>query len=250
MHFQAFSRRGRDKPRNEDALLLAGVVRQGSVDASGWVDAAHPVVLAVADGVGASHRPRRASRTLLAMLAARLARDPMQNLGHLLWALHADYKALGTSRTSVGMASTLVGVRIVGQSVSVFNVGDSPAIVLNGAGGWTQLSHDHTQLQEMVDACEIAPEQARDVGSIYGGLTSQFISEPDADEFQVNLSHHTLQQNETLLLASDGLTEVLSHHGIANLLVRQETLALAELFHAARARGGEDDFSVIAVRLD
>lgn len=250
MYFRAFSQRGRNKSHNEDALLWAGLVRQGSVDVSGLVDAAHPVVFAVADGVRISHQPRRASRTLLGMLATRLAREPMQNLGHMLWALHADYKALGTSRASFGLASTLVGVRIVGQSVAIFNVGDSPAIVLDAAGGWYQLSHDHTQLQELVDEGEIEADQVRDVGSIYGGLTSQFISEPDADDFQVHLSNHTLQQGETLLLASDGLTEALRHHDIANLLLGHKTLALAELFHAAKARGGEDDFSVIAIRLD
>lgn len=144
----------------------------------------------------------------------------------------------------------LVRVRIVGLSGTVFNVGDSPAIVLDAAGGWTQLTHDHTQLQELVDEGEIESDQARDVGSIYGGLTSQFISEPDADDFQMYLSHNTLQQGETFLLASDGLTQALCHHDIANLLLGHKTLALAELFHAARARGGEDDFSVIAIRLD
>lgn len=51
------------------------------------------------------------------------------------------------------MASTLVGVRIVGNAVTIFNVGDSRAYLLTGGvnGGPVHiLSRDHSLLNDML----------------------------------------------------------------------------------------------------
>ncbi len=106
--FYAFSQRGTGKAHNEDAVLLAGQVCQGSVRQSGTVDASQPLYFAVADGVAISTRPRTASRRLLELLQKRtntsLADTP---LIPLLRQVQQDYVALAANSELHGMATTL-----------------------------------------------------------------------------------------------------------------------------------------------
>ncbi len=48
----------------------------------------------------------------------------------ILHQVQQDYAALGADTDLHGMASTLVGVQIVGNEVTIFNVGDSRAYLL------------------------------------------------------------------------------------------------------------------------
>lgn len=248
--FHAFSQRGKGKLHNEDALLLNHRVYQGSVRESGLLAGDAPQWFAIADGVSSSFQPRRASRTLLQMLETRLTCDRDASLKNTLWALNRDFTVLGESAALQGMASTLVGARMDGLEVTVFNVGDSVACVLGANGRWAQLSRDHTVLQDMLDDGEINADQVKLVSRIYSGLTSQFISEPDFDDFRVHFSRHTLQPGDLLVLASDGLTETLSTTEMETIFSARNDLDLQKVMHASRALGGGDDFSVITLSLE
>lgn len=69
-----------------------------------------------------------------------------------------NHAALGADAELYGMASTLVGVRIVGNAVTIFNVGDSRAYLLTGGvnGGPVHiLSRDHSLLNDMLtESCQ------------------------------------------------------------------------------------------------
>jgi serine/threonine protein phosphatase PrpC len=249
-HFTAFSQRGRGKLHNEDALLVAGHVKQGSVREEGLVDASIPVLFAVADGVAISNRPRTASRILLDMLSNRFAKENKQ-VEHMLHALQVDFMELGAKDPKYfGMATTLAGVRIERTDVTVFNVGDSRVYVLDKDGGIHQLTRDQTLLQDMLDNGEITAEEASHAASIYQGLTGQFIADSSFDEFRFNITHHTLQAGEKLLLASDGLYEALTDDEVAMLIGNGSSQCLQDTFTASRKHGGTDDFSLICILAD
>ncbi len=149
-----------------------------------------------------------------------------------------------------GMASTLVGVRLIGNAVTIFNVGDSRAYLLMGGadGGQAQLlSRDHSLLNDMLMDGEITPAQAGNAASIPRGLSCQFIADAEFDEFSVNIVTHELQPGERLLLCSDGLYEVLSDAEIAALLVGHSDEDLLNACKASRRAGGADAFSVIVL---
>ena len=251
--FICFSHRGTGKAHNEDAVLLDGHVHQGRVREHGAVDASLPRYFAVADGVAIGTRPRTASRRLLELLQTRLATAPANaSLSALLHQVQQDYVALSANAELVGMASTLVGVRLIGNAVTIFNVGNSRAYLLTGGaeGGQAQLlSRDHSLLNAMLVAGEISPEQAGNAASILHGLTCQFIADAEFDEFNVNIITHELQLGERLLLCSDGLNEVLSDAEIAALLVGHSDEDLLNACKASRRVGGTDDFSVIVLAL-
>ena len=253
--FNAFSQRGIGKANNEDAILLAGQVHQGRVRQRGAVDTSQPRCFAVADGVSIGTLPRIASRRLLELLQNRLATaDATASLAALLRQVQHDYVALSDANAQfAGMASTLVGVRLIGNSATIFNVGDSRAYLLTGDASSPQiqlLSCDHSFLNDLIDAGEMTQAQSETAASFMRGLTSQFIADAEFDDFKVCVVSHAMQPGERLLLCSDGLNEVLSDTQIANLLLSHGEDDLLNACKASRRAGGTDDFSVIVLEID
>ncbi|MDP2370319.1 PP2C family protein-serine/threonine phosphatase [Rhodoferax sp.] len=253
--FSSFSQRGSGKAHNEDAVLLDDSVHQGRVRECGETDLSQPRYFAVADGVAIGTRPRTASRHLLELLQVRLnAAAAAAPLGPLLHGLQHDYAALSANTDFQGMAATLVGVRVVGSVVTIFNVGDSRAYLLANDNDGCQahlLTRDHSVLNDMIDDGEITPEQSEDAASFMRGLTSQFIVDAEFDDFKVSIATHEWRAGERLLLCSDGLNEVLTDRQFAALLVGNSLEDLLNACKASRRAGGTDDFSVIVLeRLD
>lgn len=249
--FNSFSQRGTGKTHNEDAALLDDQVHQGRIRGHGEVDTSQSRYFAVADGVSSGTLPRTASRRLLELLQIRLATAPdTASLSALLHQVQQDYVALSANAELGGMASTLVGARLIGNTATIFNIGDSRAYLLTG-GQAHLLSRDHSLLNDMLMAGEITPMQAANAASIMKGLTCQFIADAEFEEFNVNIATHELQPGERLLLCSDGLNEVLSDVEIAALFISNSDDDLLNACKAARCAGGTDDFSVIVLaRLD
>jgi protein phosphatase len=250
--FNAFSQRGTGKAHNEDALLLAGQVSQGRVRERGAVDASQPRCFAVADGVSSGTLPRTASRRLLELLHIRLATaEATASLAALLRQVQRDYAALGEANAQLsGMASTLVGVRLIGHTATLFNVGDARAYLLTDSADEPEarlLSRDHSFLNDLIDDGEMTLAQSTGAASFLRGLTSQFIADAEFDEFKVNTVTHVLQPGERLVLCSDGLNEVLSDTEIAKLLVGNSVEDLLNACKASRRAGGTDDFSVMTL---
>ena len=253
---RCFSKRGVGKARNEDAIMLPGLVQQGTVREHGFLDLSEPPeprYFAIADGVSLGVEPRKASFRLLARFHGLLhGVETNTSLSELLHRLQKKFAALGDKPESFGMASTLVGARLVGNTATIFNVGDSRAYLLTDSANGCQaklLSRDHNVLNDMLDDGYITPEQAKNAASIYRGLTSQFTADPAYDELKVNVVTHTLQQGERLLLCSDGLNEVLSDAEIAELFAENSDKALIKAYMASRRAGGRDDFSVIVIEV-
>ncbi|MEO6291002.1 MAG: DNA translocase FtsK [Burkholderiaceae bacterium] len=248
---RCFSKRGREKARNEDAIMLPGLYRQGTVRIHGYLDGSEAHYFAIADGVSSSAVPSWASVRLLSLLRRLLTEAQTDaSISELLHHLQKKYATDNDRPEHFGMASTLVGARLMGNTATIFNVGDSRAYLLtDGANGCQAqlLSRDHNLLNDMLDDGDITPDEAKNAASIYRGLTSQFINDPAYDELQVNVVTHTLQNGERLLLCSDGLNEVLSDADIGELFAENSDETLLKAYIATRSAGGVDDFSVIVI---
>lgn len=243
--YAAFSQRGRGKLYNEDAVLLDNQVHQGSVRERGIVDTSQPRYFAIADGVAIGTLPRVASRRLLEILRDHLASaTATEPLSPLIQQVQQDYVALSDNPRFYGMASTLVGVRLLENTVTIFNVGDSRAYLL-ADGRVHLLSRDHSLLNDFIDDGEITLEQATNTASILQGLTCQFIADAECDDFRVNIITYQLRPGERILLCSDGLNEALVDAQIASLFANESETELLDAFKSARQAGGTDDFSLI-----
>jgi len=190
--YTVFSQRGRGKIHNEDAVLLDNQVYQGSVREGGMVDTSQPRYFTIADGVAIGTLPRLASRRLLEILRDHLASaSATESLSPLLHRVQQDYVALSDNPKFHGMAATLVGVRLLGSTAAIFNVGDSRAYLL-ADGRADLLSRDHSLLNDLIDDGEITAEQTKNAASILQGLTCQFIADAECDDFRINIATHEL----------------------------------------------------------
>lgn len=141
-----------------------------------------------------------------------------------------------------GMGTTLVAAIYVDGHFFVLNVGDSRAYKLTGSR-ITQITHDHSLVQDMVDRGEITPEEARthprrNVITRALGVNENVPS----DVFRVRLA-----RGSRLLLCSDGLTNMLEDSEIL-ALSRQNTDVLSlghALMTAALDRGARDNVTIL-----
>ncbi|MDO8895241.1 PP2C family serine/threonine-protein phosphatase [Nitrosomonas sp.] len=111
-----------------------------------------------------------ASRRLLEILGGHLAStSATESLSPLFHRVQQDYLALSDNPRFHGMAAILVGVRLLGNTATIFNVGDSRAYLLTD-GRADLLSRDHSLLNDLIDDGEITAEQTKNAASILQGL--------------------------------------------------------------------------------
>ena len=146
-----------------------------------------------------------------------------------------------------GMGATLTAAWIDGAKLSIAHVGDSRAYLLR-SGSLLQLTRDHSLVAEQVrrgilTAAEADESEMQSV--LLRALGAQAEVEVDAEE-------HTLFPRDILLLCSDGLTRVVTEPEIAGTLQAETdpTRASEKLVALANERGGPDNISVVAVRLE
>jgi serine/threonine protein phosphatase PrpC len=146
-----------------------------------------------------------------------------------------------------GMGATLTAAWIDGAKLSIAHVGDSRAYLLR-SGSLLQLTRDHSLVAEQVrrgilTAAEADESEMQSV--LLRALGAQAEIEVDAEE-------HTLFPRDVLLLCSDGLTRMVTEPEIAGMLQAETdpTRASEKLVELANERGGPDNISVVAVRLE
>lgn len=141
-----------------------------------------------------------------------------------------------------GMGTTLIGGICVEDRVILANIGDSRAYVLEGSR-IAQMTTDHSLVAEMIRTGRLTPEQARS----YPGrnLITRAIG-VDAD-VGADLYEITLQDNQILLLCSDGLYGMVTDEEIAAAIQSSQTLEEAgdQLVSIALEAGGHDNITVV-----
>lgn len=201
----------------------------------------------VADGMG-GHRHGE--------VASALVRDAVTDLvtrGHtLVEAVRAaDERLLQQSRgvcDGLPMGTTIAAVRMSGENYEVAWVGDSRVYLWQNQ--LRQISHDHSLVQELVEAGLLDQTQAarhpqRNVITQALGITA-------ADQLHIGMARGRLQPGMCFLLCSDGLTEELNDSAIEELIARRDLAAQECVDHlvlAALDRGGKDNVTAILARI-
>jgi len=148
------------------------------------------------------------------------------------------------------LGTTVVAALVIGGQVSVVNVGDSRAYTWHG-GQLATLTRDHSLVAQLVAAGQISPDDIYTHprrNEIFRALGDQRLTEGEVDVFS-----HQLQPGDGLLLCSDGLWDFVRDPSIAATLVEHQTAdpqsACHTLIEQANTAGGEDNISVVFVRL-
>ncbi len=158
----------------------------------------------------------------------------------------AIFNAANSNPQYAGMGTTLVVGVFRDARLLMGHVGDSRAYRLR-ASRLTQITHDHSLLQEQIDSGLITPEQA--AFSANKNLVTRAVGVEDTVLLETHL--HDVLPGDTYLLCSDGLSDMLDDESIAQLLMGAETLpeAAGALVDAANDAGGKDNISVVLARV-
>lgn len=159
----------------------------------------------------------------------------------------AIHEAADQSPTTNGMGSTVVAARLTGNVLSIAHVGDS-RIYLSREGELRQLTQDHSLVMEQVRRGLISPEEAEQ-SELANVIMRALGAEPTVE---IDLDEHWLNEGDQVLLCSDGLTRMVPDAQIASVLKEPYTAqqACERLVELANEHGGEDNVTVILVRLE
>jgi len=149
-----------------------------------------------------------------------------------------DKRGIGTTATVLVL---MRGRYLIGQ------VGDSRAYLLRD-GAFTQLTKDHSYVQEQVDAGLLTPEQAR--VHPYSNVITRCVGA--SVDVVPDLYFGSLNTGDVVLLASDGLTGMLEDEQLVKILKSEgdPQTWVDRMITEANRRGGLDNITAIVVRID
>jgi protein phosphatase len=183
-------------------------------------------LIAVADGVGGEDGGDVASTAAVDALAKTFApsfRESARSaLAASVQAANAAVLQVSKDERYSKAATTLVAAAIRGREAAIANLGDSRAYLVRGTE-IRQLTTDHSGAQ---------------VSSI-----TRFVG--DARGVQPDIFVETLQPADRLVLCSDGLTRHVTDPEIAAAMREAPDRAADALVALAKARGGEDNVTVV-----
>lgn len=269
----ATSHIGRVRKGNEDNYLLLNIS-----DAKTWMSSQDPgefviesqkfevddsgVVLAVSDGMGGALAGEVASKMAVETVSQKfLDEDPEktitpedfhESLISKLYdaTVYANYLIHHQGRTDAqyqGMGATFTGVGITPQAVDLIQVGDSRAYLVRNSQIY-QVTKDQSLVQQLIDAGQIQPEEAET-----HTLKNVILQALGAQNEIFPVSARLLpQRNDVLLLCSDGLSNKVSGTDMQRIILdnfNQLQIAAAQLVKEANERGGEDNITLILVKL-
>ncbi|HZQ90841.1 MAG TPA: Stp1/IreP family PP2C-type Ser/Thr phosphatase [Terriglobales bacterium] len=145
-----------------------------------------------------------------------------------------------------GMGSTIVSVFVEDGFFSVAHVGDS-RIYLVRHGEMQQLTQDHSLVMEQVRRGLLTREEAEK-----SEAQNIILRALGSEEHEPDLDDQIAQQGDLLLLATDGLTKLVSDDKILEIIKLAPSLnaAVEQLIQAAKDAGGDDNVTCMLVRLE
>jgi serine/threonine protein phosphatase PrpC len=236
----AASEVGMVRALNEDSFLVSG-----------------PVFL-VADGMGGHNAGDQASQAVRATFGTAFGAPVPASTAEVLDAIQRSNTAVRAIEPPEGAATAISGTTLAGVALvetddsgmlhwMAFNIGDSRIYSWDGRS-LTQLSVDHSAVQELLDAGTITDEEAAlhpDRNIITRAIGASEVV--DADVWLVPAA-----SSQAFVMCSDGLTKEVGDEQIARILAQHiaseggATLA-DELVGAALAAGGRDNVTVVVV---
>jgi protein phosphatase len=206
---------------------------------------AGPRLLAVADGMGGHAAGDVASKVVIAALEHL---DDDAPSGDLLQSLREAVfegsehlrEVIRESPQLEGMGTTLTAILFAGGRLALCHVGDSRAYLVRD-GQMSQITHDDTFVQTLIDDGRITAEEANSHPQ-----RSLLLRALNGQEVEPDLSMREARAGDRYLLCSDGLSGVVSEETLAEALKDPDPEATADrLIELALRSGGPDNVTVI-----
>jgi protein phosphatase len=261
--------RGKVRPANEDQFLVAELARTLWVHQSSLPHgpARHGRnrghIFLVADGMGGHHGGEVASRLTVASIEGFVL-HLLRRFSNLQGAdepgvLREFQAALSEANDRLieeaaqhpelgGMGTTLTLAFVSNWTLFVVHAGDSRCYLHRGEA-LTQLTQDHTVVGELLRRGVLNKEQA--AGHPYRHVVTNVVG-GNQDGVHAELRRFDLEPGDTLLLCSDGLTDMLDDERMGRILREAPSpqASCERLVGEANARGGRDNVTAVVARFD
>ncbi len=206
---------------------------------------AGPRLLAVADGMGGHAAGDVASKVVIAALEHldddTPSGDMLQSMREAVFEGSEHLReVIRESPQLEGMGTTLTAILFAGGRLALCHVGDSRAYLLRD-GQLSQITHDDTFVQTLIDDGRITQEEAN--SHPQRSLLLRALNGQDVDP---DLSMREARAGDRYLLCSDGLSGVVSEETLAEALLDPDPQSTADrLIELALRSGGPDNITVI-----
>ena len=226
--------------------------KQVNEDAAFHMETRHGLLAVVCDGMGGHAGGKEASelatKTIQEIVtAAPEVTSPRDALRVAIEEANRRVWGMPTDEGGYRPGSTVVAVLAHAAGAEVAHVGDSRVYLLH-AGAITQVTKDHSMVQEMVDRNIIKAEDAAkhpDANKIMRALGI-------AKDVDVDLRPEPVQftAGDVFVLCSDGLSDLVGASEILDIAgSRPAAQAAGQLIDLANARGGHDNITALIVRM-
>lgn len=237
MNIQVFSKTGSVRQQNEDSYAYDREKK----------------IFVVADGMGGHKRGEVASdmavKTVMQELTDSSSGDDDTIISEIESGMKAANSAVYTHAKEhpdhQGMGTTLSVVRFVDDKVFYGHVGDS-RIYLYDEGLLTQLTKDHTMVEELVDIGTISSEEAKThpkKNVLIKALGTQEDVEADTGSVRV-------KPGNIIVLMTDGVYEYVDEGLLAELLSKNPLPQVEETIDRVIQEGGaKDNYTLLMISL-
>lgn len=238
-----FTNRGRVRPHNEDAVAIGDCILTGDMDAPlVMTSPSDCCLLMIADGMGGHAHGAMASRAALDYLVAAVDRlsNPASCAEAIEGANQHLYALMHEHPETLGMGSTVAGAVLSSDRLIAFNIGDSSCYLFS-AGHLVQLSHDDVPEGER---SHLGSRRSHALTQALGGSSLPLLVLPHITV------EAPLAPGETLLLCSDGLTDMIARQTISDALrtAKDPLQAAKRLVAKAFSAGARDNVSLLIAR--
>jgi protein phosphatase len=201
---------------------------------------AGPRLLAIADGMGGHAGGEVASKIVIAALEELDEDRPISDLIGALRrsvddATAALAHAIADDRELTGMGTTLTAIRFAGSRIALVHVGDSRAYLMRG-GQLSQITHDDTYVQSLVDSGKLTAEEAS-----HHPRRSMILRALDGSAVDPDISIREARLGDRYLLCSDGLSDVVTASTLLEALSAGSPQESADRLIQLALRGGGPD---------
>ena len=233
-----------------------GVVRENNQDAYAVGELPGDVAWAVVcDGMGGAAGGNIASALAVKVISDKITssyNEKMRDssiknlLDSAITAANIEVYDMAYSRPDLkGMGTTVVAVVVRDNVAHIAHAGDSRAYLVN-KDGVEQITVDHSLVQNLVDRGEITKEEAEHHPN-KNVITRALGVDKRID---VDFSEIDMQENETLVLCTDGLSNCVNNSEMAEDIKDGQYYAFADrLVKRANKNGGNDNITVVAIAI-
>ena len=232
-----------------------GQRRKVNEDAAGYFESKNNIpLMMVCDGIGGHNAGEIASAMALMSIGQAWEKTEFNDIEEVYqWLIkkiteanEAIFTRSAQYEDLYGMGTTVVVASIIGNQLMIANVGDSRAYVLRNFQ-LKQLTEDQSLVNALLKSGEITPEEAENHPN--KNIVTQSLGVTSSVE--IDFVRMTIKNEDTLILCSDGLSDMLSLEEIRNIMNHYSDVEqqVEKAIQEANEAGGRDNITVAIAKI-